>query len=1392
MTTSGYYGSTENPWPGSISGTAADTSGSGVQKTEIKIATSDNRYWNGSAWTDQLSWVQATGTTAWSYTISQTNFADGIVYTVESKTTDVAGNVQESLGTNTFNYDSTFPEGTININNGAVYSGASVVELRFPDTSADVDKMKLSNIADLSADGDNVGSGTWVNFNSGPVSWNLSSGNGTKTVYVKLKDLAGNESEQIYSDSIILDTNTPSSTIISPADSVEINSLTSINGTVTEVGSGFTNKNQVTVALINESGYYWNGVMFDLPEVWLEVTTLTGELPNYTWTYTALPNFVNGDYLIKVKATDDAGNAEIPGAGHTFVFDNTPPVISSLSSSSHPNQSLWIGANDVSLAWSATDVDTGNTEIAGYSYSFDESAETIPDNVSEGLGTTEGYNDLEDGLRYFHLKALDGAGNWSSVSHYTIRIDSTAPQEGTPVFAVNGIDDSNIEITFGRFVDLAGPDEYKIYRATVSDTPTSTSSTDPNIDPASFTYPNLVTTIVDDESASYSHTDSGLSQGWYYYAIYVTDKSSPVNTSAVLYSHSKTNYIPNDINLTANGSAGPLTVAPADSRTLNLAWTTTDPDGQADIVTTKVTVKNPDGSVLATYTQTDPRMTRTSIANGYSITATYTFAAGAGYGNYSVYATTIDTIGLNAHIKDSNSIVVKITPDAPQEFTATGIKSTEIDLAWEAPVVTTGLRVANRYEVHRKLSSETDDAYTSIGQTSDLTFINTGLLMETEYSYRVRAYDISDNAGLWSTPVTSVPPKPEPTSAAIVKEASAISVDLGGNNPVRYVVTWNIVSESQVPDFKGYKVYREIDGVWETDPLAEIDCDSLGYNQAYYLDLHPAADASKIFRYKVTTWDESDNIGDFTETLATSAPLTPEITVQPQISDRGVSWLEITWSTDQSTKSIVQYKKTTEELYTNLGGDPRATMVQEGENYVNTVTVSGLDKGTSYDFKVQSLSLAGYLSNESNKVTGETKPFNINYDPNTGKTLTTSAATITWDTGEVTCQGYIEYKQGNSGETKVVGTGRDATEHEVVINSLVPADYVFTLKNIDADGNIATSGLQSFTITGFETGTISAPQAGKIEEQDITATSAKITWTSSVPTSSWIDYGTATDSYTKSTGNDTLTVDHVLNMDGLTPGTTYYYIVRGVDANGIEYKSKEYSFIALAKPGISSVEAIDISSYGAKIKLEATKEVRATVSYGKSGTYNLKAGTNTYSRTHEIVLENLEDASDYSYIVDVVDSVGNTAKSDVNSFATPMDRVGPKVEELKIDILPLGDGDEFAQAIISWKTDKPSTTQVQYDVGLVGGDYSKSSIEDTSLSTAHTVIIKELEVASTYHYRIVAKDKRNNQTTSNDYTFVTPEKNKSIWQLIVRSLEETFSWVKNVGGFFNNLGKKAQ
>lgn len=124
----------------------------------------------------------------------------------------------EAYGAST--QDTTPPTGTIKINNDAQYTNSTAVTLNLSAT-------------DL---GSGMGSGAQMQFSNDNTSWStpeayttaknwvLTSGDGTKTVYAKFKDAAGNWSNPV-SDTIILDTTIPVITITSPQDGAIISGL---------------------------------------------------------------------------------------------------------------------------------------------------------------------------------------------------------------------------------------------------------------------------------------------------------------------------------------------------------------------------------------------------------------------------------------------------------------------------------------------------------------------------------------------------------------------------------------------------------------------------------------------------------------------------------------------------------------------------------------------------------------------------------------------------------------------------------------------------------------------------------------------------------------------------------------------------------------------------------------------------------------------------------------------------------------------------------------------------------------------------------------------------------------------------------------------------------------
>jgi uncharacterized delta-60 repeat protein len=114
-----------------------------------------------------------------------------------------------------------------------------------------------------------------------------------------------------------------------------------------------------------------------------------------------------------------------------FAQDTMPPINPSLSSASH-RAGVWVNDATVDVLWSAASDNWSGVD--GYSYQFGPNPLGVPDTVKDAEETVSGATSqpLADGERYFHLRTVDNAGNWSATVHLgPFRIDHAPPQNPT-------------------------------------------------------------------------------------------------------------------------------------------------------------------------------------------------------------------------------------------------------------------------------------------------------------------------------------------------------------------------------------------------------------------------------------------------------------------------------------------------------------------------------------------------------------------------------------------------------------------------------------------------------------------------------------------------------------------------------------------------------------------------------------------------------------------------------------------------------------------------------------------------------------------------------------------------------------------------------------------------
>ncbi len=212
--------------------------------------------------------------------------------------------------------------------------------------------------------------------------------------------------------------------------------------------------------------------------VWLEPPTysntngtakLVGVIPNGIITESGLIATITFKALVpgqgtvsiaqnsRVLLNDGLGTEALPEFGRG-VYAITPkaPEGPKVFSETHPFQDKWYNNPNPVLAW---DKEQG---VTAFSYILDDKPFTIPDNDSEGEDTSKGYENLPDGLWYFHIKALK-RGIWGAATHFLVRIDTSPPAEFTPTFEILGTQDANrVLISFFTTDALSGINHFEV------------------------------------------------------------------------------------------------------------------------------------------------------------------------------------------------------------------------------------------------------------------------------------------------------------------------------------------------------------------------------------------------------------------------------------------------------------------------------------------------------------------------------------------------------------------------------------------------------------------------------------------------------------------------------------------------------------------------------------------------------------------------------------------------------------------------------------------------------------------------------------------------------------------------------------------------------------------
>ena len=267
------------------------------------------------------------------------------------------------------------------------------------------------------------------------------------------------------------------------------------------------------------------------------------------------------------------------------------------------------------------------------------------------------------------------------------------------------------------------------------------------------------------------------------------------------------------------------------------------------------------------------------------------------------------------------------------------------------------------------------------------------------------------------------------------------------------------------------------------------------------------------------------------------------------------SSVNITWTTDENSNSLVKYGDTS-----GTYPDNRSSGVME---ISHSIELTGLNANMTYYYVVNSTNATG-SSNESSvdhfttaSAADTTAPV---ITAVTAGTPTASSVNITWTTDEnsnsLVKYGIISgtYPDNISSETMEIS-------HSIELTGLnANTTYYYVVNSTDGSGNSNEGGELNF-MTGAGSSSDTTPPTISDLENTTTPDTATITWTTNEDSDSLVKYDTDSGApYEYNKSSDTPEQDHSIKLTGLEADTTYYFKVNSTDGSGNSIESSQSTF----------------------------------------------------------------------------------------------------------------------------------------------------------------------------------------------------------------------------------------
>lgn len=762
-------------------------------------------------------------------------------------------------------------------------------------------------------------------------------------------------------------------------------------------------------------------------------------------------------------------------------------------------------------------------------------------------------------------------------------------------------------------------------------------------------------------------------------------------------------------------------------------------------------------------------------------------------------------------IKDANGNVTDIsetTPKMPSYVQYYDVSKVDDELfqeliTWEDMTDKIAPDLFGSYDIYRAVITEvqyqanqrpSDQDYVlvqSISSSHTNYYFDTNLESDKHYFYKIVMKDAKGSTSLFTAIKDDIP---NGTGGSNTGLPTISNAQVTNKNTTSLKVTWATenIADSMV-EYSNDEEFGE-----PNDPQAVI---VPSYTKNHSIVLTQLTPNTRYF-IRLTS-KNPDNITDTTmlidESIKTAnGPEISGVTVT-EISNKQAT---IYWKTDVPATSSVVYS---DAISNGTLVSPVEEETNEGET-THKKTITFPEIGKRYYFYVISEDIADAakvaLDNNGENfyellLTDDQRNPEIVSDPEIAE-KTDRSALISWVTNEPANTNISFRKKGAGSFADVPVSLQYDRNHFALLSGLEPdTAYEFKVKSV----NINEKEIQSSV---FEFRTDKSPDQNHDPLSDITFhektpeiltdTAAVIALTTDQVANCFVEYGTESGNYTYTPVKERENVfnrNHTITLTGLLFNTKHFFKVTCKDNLGepTVVSSDEKEFTTLEKlytesdlgadrvpAAISNVKVAAVTGESVRITWETNEKSNSFVKYGIDSSYGNLAGDPTvnfdqqkYAMDHSITINGLIPATRYVFKVGSSDASGNIAESGEYEFTTESPS---SLSSINVVSTSLG------QATITWKTDKKTSSIVEYGLSTSYGEKK----EKAELQNEHSISVFNLNQGETYHFRVKGKGEDNILYSSGDYTF-EPKSPPQIDDVAINDITEhdaVISFITNV------------